>query len=85
MTLPSTRNCTRTNDDDHYHTTYITTTGTSFAKMTSKVVDDEELMDKLYTACMEARDKAYYPYSKFCVGAALLAKDGGIIRGESAQ
>ena len=42
----------------------------------SKVVDDAELLDKVHSACMDARDRAHAPYSNFSVGAALLAKDG---------
>lgn len=38
-------------------------------------------MEKLIEAALVARKKAYVPYSKFPVGAALLTKDGQIIKG----
>lgn len=37
--------------------------------------------DSLVTAAWETRDKAYAPYSKFQVGAALLAEDGRVFTG----
>ena len=37
--------------------------------------------EKLIEEAKSARDFAYVPYSKFKVGAALLAKDGSVIRG----
>lgn len=37
--------------------------------------------DALYQAAAEARQRAYAPYSKFLVGAALLTADGTIITG----
>jgi len=37
--------------------------------------------EKLIAEAIEARKNAYVPYSKFGVGAALLAKDGTIYRG----
>jgi cytidine deaminase len=38
-------------------------------------------MKKLIEAAKQAREMAYVPYSNFQVGAALLTKDGNIIRG----
>jgi cytidine deaminase len=37
--------------------------------------------DALYQAALDARTRAYAPYSKFKVGAALLAADGRIFQG----
>lgn len=39
------------------------------------------MMKKLIEAAIEAMNNAYVPYSKFQVGAALLLKDGRIIKG----
>ena len=36
---------------------------------------------ELVLEAIEARKNAYAPYSNFCVGAALLTKDGSVIRG----
>ncbi|MFS8651282.1 MAG: cytidine deaminase [Caldibacillus sp.] len=38
-------------------------------------------LEHLYEQALAAREKAYVPYSKFAVGAALLTKDGKIYRG----
>lgn len=38
-------------------------------------------MKELIEAAVQAREKAYVPYSRFPVGAALLTKDGTIIKG----
>ncbi|SFJ08744.1 cytidine deaminase [Thermoflavimicrobium dichotomicum] len=38
-------------------------------------------MNELVQKALEAREKAYVPYSRFPVGAALLTKDGEIILG----
>ncbi|MBP1914815.1 cytidine deaminase [Lederbergia galactosidilytica] len=38
-------------------------------------------MDQLVTAASKAREKAYVPYSRFAVGAAVLTKDGKIFAG----
>lgn len=42
---------------------------------------DQELKKKLLEHARHGRDKAYAPYSKFKVGAALLTKDGKIYQG----
>ncbi|XP_017291623.1 zgc:103586 [Kryptolebias marmoratus] len=42
--------------------------------MTDKVAE-------LVSKCLEARDRAYCPYSRFPVGAAILTADGAIITG----
>lgn len=42
---------------------------------------DETTIQKLIDACFEAKTRAYAPYSKFPVGAALLCEDGTIITG----
>lgn len=39
------------------------------------------MKNKLMEAALDARKMAYSPYSHFCVGAALLAKDGRIFKG----
>ncbi|ORX56369.1 cytidine deaminase [Hesseltinella vesiculosa] len=41
----------------------------------------QEQKDKLFDYALEARDRAYCPYSKFRVGAALLAEDGTFFKG----
>ena len=41
----------------------------------------KEQYKALMTAAAEARELAYAPYSHFCVGAALLARDGRIFTG----
>jgi cytidine deaminase len=38
-------------------------------------------LEQLIEEAKQAREKAYVPYSKFAVGAALLTKDGKIYRG----
>jgi len=40
-----------------------------------------EMVNKLITEARQAREFAYAPYSRFQVGAALLAKDGSIFTG----
>lgn len=42
---------------------------------------DKKLVEKLVAAAVAARKKAYAPYSKFKVGAALLTKSGAIFTG----
>lgn len=42
---------------------------------------DSAVLDRLRTAAAEAARNAYAPYSKFCVGAALLLDDGAIVTG----
>jgi cytidine deaminase len=42
---------------------------------------DEGLLERLRAAAREAADKAYAPYSKFYVGAALLLDDGSVVTG----
>ncbi|KAG6872851.1 hypothetical protein C0995_006015 [Termitomyces sp. Mi166 len=44
-----------------------------------------ESREKLIKAALEAKKFAYSPYSKFHVGAALLAADGTIIRGANVE
>ena len=41
------------------------------------MIDRKALVD----TAVSAREKAYSPYSNFCVGAALLCKDGDIVEG----
>ena len=41
----------------------------------------ENTMERLVRAALEAREKAYVPYSNFPIGAALLTKDGQIFSG----
>uniref|UniRef100_A0A3Q4I8W9 Cytidine deaminase n=1 Tax=Neolamprologus brichardi TaxID=32507 RepID=A0A3Q4I8W9_NEOBR len=42
---------------------------------------DENQVKELVSKCLQARDKAYCPYSRFPVGAAVLTADGAIITG----
>jgi len=43
--------------------------------------DTPQLLNDLIQKCFEAKEKAYSPYSKFRVGAALLTKGGQIFTG----
>lgn len=40
-------------------------------------------VQELVAECLRARDRAYCPYSRFPVGAAVLSADGAIITGDS--
>jgi len=42
---------------------------------------DSQLLEKAFVAAKDVRNKAYAPYSKFHVGAALIDSRGGIISG----
>lgn len=42
---------------------------------------DEAVLERLRSAAREAADHAYAPYSRFCVGAALLFDDGSLFTG----
>ena len=46
-----------------------------------RIEQNKELIEKLIQEAFEARKSSYSPYSQFIVGAALLCKDGTIIRG----
>ena len=46
-----------------------------------QMIDEKELDKLLISAALEARKKAYTPYSHFSVGAALLTKEGKIYTG----
>lgn len=46
---------------------------------------DEKTVDMLVKSALEAREKAYSPYSNFCVGAALLCADGEIFKGANVE
>ncbi|ARV06341.1 cytidine deaminase [Polaribacter sp. SA4-10] len=59
----------------------VTTSVTIFNNISELSVDDKLLMDK----AIEARKKAYAPYSKFSVGAALLLENDKIILGNNQE
>lgn len=46
-----------------------------------KTTDKQETYKKLLQAAVKAAEQSYSPYSKFPVGAALLAKDGRVFTG----
>lgn len=45
----------------------------------------EEFREKMVAAACEARQKAYAPYSKFAVGAAVLSSDGHVFTGVNVE
>jgi cytidine deaminase len=53
----------------------------SVSALTISIEDRERLI----TAAFEARERAYSPYSKFRVGAALLSTKGEIVRGANIE
>jgi cytidine deaminase len=46
---------------------------------------DDGALDDLVRRAWEARDRAYAPYSRFLVGAAVLAPDGGVFTGANVE
>ena len=59
----------------------IVTAATVFSDVSELSLDDKMLMDK----AIEARKKAYAPYSKFNVGAALLLENNKIVLGNNQE
>ena len=59
----------------------ITTSATIFNDISELSTEDHMLMQK----AIEAREKAYAPYSKFSVGAALLLENGAIVLGSNQE
>ena len=59
----------------------IATTATLFSGISELSSEDKMLMDK----AIEARGKAYAPYSKFSVGAALLLENNEIVLGNNQE
>ena len=59
----------------------ITTTATLFKDISELASEDTMLMEQ----AIVAREKAYAPYSKFSVGAALLLENGEIILGNNQE
>ncbi|MCL2765826.1 MAG: cytidine deaminase [Treponema sp.] len=46
---------------------------------------EKNQMDSLFTQARQAAEKAYAPYSKFRVGAALLCEDGTVVTGVNVE
>jgi cytidine deaminase len=46
---------------------------------------DPATLERLRTAALEAASRAYAPYSKFYVGAALLFEDGAVVTGSNVE
>lgn len=59
----------------------ITSKFTIFHTKTELTKQDQELLNK----AIEARNNAYAPYSKFCVGVSLLLENGQIILGNNQE
>jgi cytidine deaminase len=59
----------------------ISTSATIYKDISELSVDDNMLMNK----AIEAKEKAYAPYSKFNVGAALLLENGEIVLGNNQE
>ncbi|MGY8908647.1 MAG: cytidine deaminase, partial [Flavobacteriales bacterium] len=59
----------------------IATSATVFNNLSELSTEDKMLMDK----AIEARKKAYAPYSKFNVGAALLLENNEIVTGNNQE
>lgn len=59
----------------------VNTSATLYNDVSELSVDDKALMDK----AVEARAKAYAPYSKFNVGAAFLLENGEIVLGNNQE
>ncbi|MCG1036539.1 cytidine deaminase [Polaribacter sargassicola] len=59
----------------------VSTSAIVFKDILELSVDDKMLMNK----AIEAREKAYAPYSKFNVGAALLLENGEIVLGNNQE
>ncbi|KAF2355273.1 Cytidine deaminase homotetrameric [Trinorchestia longiramus] len=51
---------------------------------TNKKLTEEEV-ERLVGAAKEAQRRAYNPYSKFAVGAALLTEDGSVVQGANVE
>ena len=56
-----------------------------FAEEYEKLADLNEADQKLILAARESSEKAYAPYSKFCVGAAVLLANGEVIKGNNQE
>jgi len=59
----------------------IATSATVFSDVSELSLEDKMLMDK----AIEARGKAYAPYSKFSVGAALLLENNEVVLGNNQE